>query len=99
MARAVLALRRAPWLTRVITRPLPRQYRRDPGGPPVQGRPAALGPMTPQEIAAVFRAFVPLTSWTRPRFRVPDQRDQLMSRRCTEAGSSMPSRRSGAASG
>jgi hypothetical protein len=27
--------------------------------------------MTPQEIAAVFRAVVPVISWTRPRFRVP----------------------------
>jgi len=30
MARAVPALRRLPWLTRVLTRPLPGQYRRDP---------------------------------------------------------------------
>jgi pimeloyl-ACP methyl ester carboxylesterase len=31
MARAVPALRRAPWLARVVTRPLPRQYHRDAG--------------------------------------------------------------------
>jgi pimeloyl-ACP methyl ester carboxylesterase len=31
MARAVPALRRAPWLTRIVTNPLPRQYRRDAG--------------------------------------------------------------------
>jgi hypothetical protein len=68
-------------------------------GPPVQGGPALLGAMTPQEIAAVFRAVVPLISWTRPRFRVPGRRGQLVSRRWTEAGSGMPSRRSGAASG
>jgi pimeloyl-ACP methyl ester carboxylesterase len=29
MARAVPALRRAPWLTRIAAHPLPRQYRRD----------------------------------------------------------------------
>ena len=30
MAKAVPALRRAPWLARVVTQPLPRQYRKDP---------------------------------------------------------------------
>ena len=85
MTKAVAALRRSPWLAGIVTRSLPRQYRKDPARAfdrqfgrdlPVCDRaaladPAALGPLLDAAVEATRQGAAPLAEEMRILFARP----------------------------